>query len=103
MKHSLMKTLGRQRSVVGNFSVLNETVKVKELKCKLALFIWFIAHQTSYRAIREVFGLPKSTVHEYIREMYTVLSGWVAEMVKFPSEAEYNVLADGFSAPQQNQ
>jgi hypothetical protein len=44
------------------FEFLNEKHNMNKFKFKLLLFLYFISHKCTYREIREIFEIPKSTV-----------------------------------------
>lgn len=62
---------------------------IEDLQLKLRLFLYFLAHKITYRELRNLFGIPKSTVFLYMSEMIDKMCQKAYTYVKFPSENEY--------------
>lgn len=60
-----------------------------KLKLKLHLFCYFIAHKVTYREIRNVFGIPKSTIFVFVNEVAQLLAQKAIECIKFHTTEEY--------------
>lgn len=86
------------------FNILFETLimreeKPKDLKKKLLIFIFFISHHSTYRKIREIFGVPKSTACIIVEEMASFLYQMAKQEIKLPQNRnELEELKNGMSA-----
>ena len=60
------------------------------------IFIFYIAHARSYRKLREIFGLSKSTIFDIIDTYATIFSNLAYTEITFPQPVEFDELKRGF-------
>ncbi len=66
------------------------------LEFKMHMFLYFIGHKCTYREIRELFGIPKSTAYIYLKEMSDLLLPITKDYIRFPKRDEFLELCNGF-------
>ena len=79
------------------FSLTQETNCLSDMRYKLYMFLYFISHSTTYRELRELFGVPKSTICDILHQIADFIYGFASLRIKFPEEDEISALRTGFA------
>ncbi|RVD91795.1 putative nuclease HARBI1 [Tubulinosema ratisbonensis] len=74
----------------------NLHLNYKDLEVELLLFLFYIAHVSSYRKIREIFGIPKSSAYRIIMKMSNAIYNIAKIKIKLPAYNEFTELSQGF-------
>lgn len=72
----------------------NSFIRFKE---DFMMFLGFISHEGSYRSIKELFGVPKTSYFRRINFFTTSVFNVADEFIKLPTEDEFNYLNNGFA------
>ena len=67
-----------------------------QFEIKVAMFLWYMANQNSFREIGDRFNVSKSTAHDIIFRMLDHVSGLGQDYVKWPDQQEKETSAGVF-------
>ncbi|KAI5154611.1 hypothetical protein ENBRE01_3427 [Enteropsectra breve] len=71
---------------------------ISNINAKMSVFIFYISHVSTYRKLREIFGISHATLHRIISEISIELHNIAVEEICFPQPEEYESLKNGFAS-----
>lgn len=71
---------------------------ISNLRMKVIVFVFYISHISTYRKLREIFGIPHATLHRIINEISKAIHKIAVKEICFPKPEEYAVLKNGFAS-----
>ncbi|KAF7670557.1 putative nuclease HARBI1, partial [Cucumispora dikerogammari] len=69
---------------------------VSNIKEKVMIFIFYFAHISTYRKLREIFEVAHANLFRIIREMSRILVKIAMKEIRFPQPEDYTILKEGF-------
>ena len=76
--------------------ILNNYTPKNLTEIDLLLFLFYIGHISTFRKMREIFGLPKSTIHRKIDLILNLFISIAKKEIKMPNVEELPLLERGF-------
>lgn len=64
---------------------------------EILVFLYWLAHATSYPVVSKAFDIPKSTVHDIVHRMCKAVVGLMPRVVTFPTDEGLQDVSDGFA------
>ncbi|KAI5154202.1 hypothetical protein ENBRE01_3329, partial [Enteropsectra breve] len=78
--------------------LINEGSAISNLRVKLLIFVFYISHMSTYRKLREIFGVSHATLHRVVGDIGKELHQFAIREILFPLPDEYENLKNGFLA-----
>lgn len=64
---------------------------------EVLVFIYWLAHATSYRVISTAFDIPRSTIHDIVHRISRAVIGILGQTIRFPRGDQLEEVGAGFS------